>query len=117
VIWASCEFDGTDLNFLPVLNPGACRGKTWLIEFIGPVPIWVVVEAESVTSAIEVLNSDPAWGDFHYVQDDHSDDSNTQPVRVHGQARCEVPFPVRYHDGGYPTQGLDPRRYAAARFN
>jgi hypothetical protein len=110
MIWASCEFDGTYLNFLPVLNPGACRGKTFLIEFDEPLPIFVIVESESVTGAIEVLSDDPEFG--HGGQY-----SIAQPVMVHGQVCCDVPFPVRYHDEGYPAEGIDPRQFAAARFN
>jgi hypothetical protein len=85
------------------------------------MPIWVVVEAESITSAIEVLNSDPEWNDLHYahVQDDEfiEDDFGTQTVRVHGSGRNDPPYPIRYHDWGYSAEGIDPRRYAAARFN
>jgi hypothetical protein len=124
MIWASCIFDGSELNFLPVPNPGACKGKTWLIEFVGPVPILLVVEAESVITAIEVLNSDPEWGDLYYVHvqdDEFREDSErmlgTQNVRVHGHEDFDQPYPVRYHDDGYPAEGIDPRHYAAAKFN
>jgi len=125
LIWASCNFDGSELDFLPVLNPGAFRGKTWLIEFIGPVPILVVVEAELVTATIEVLNSDPDWGDLHFVHVQHDEFTedysgrvlNTQNVHVHGCDRSDPPYDVRYHDEGYPAQGIDPRQYAAAGFN
>ena len=68
MIWASCEFDGFDLDYLPVLNAAACEGKTWLVEILACMPIWVVVEAESVSDAIEVLSDDPEFGDWVYVR-------------------------------------------------
>jgi hypothetical protein len=126
MIWASCKFNGADLGYLPVLNPGACRGRTWLIEFIGDVPIRVVVEAESVSQAIEVLSNDPDFGQgFHFVhvQDDDFPEKRfhqmpfTQRVRIHGREGNDYPYPVRYHDEGFPAQGIDPRQYAVACLN
>ena len=61
------------------------------------MPIWVVVEADSIASAIEVLNSDPEWRDLHHVHvkgDEFTeDDSDTQRVRVHGCGRNDPPYP------------------------
>ena len=126
MIWASCEYDGCELGYLPVLNPGACEGKTWLIEFLGDVPIRLVVEADSVSEALVVLSNDPDFGEgfcFVHVEDDDSPvDSfpqvpKTQRVRVHGNEHCSCPYPVRYYGEGYPARGINPRQYALARFN
>jgi hypothetical protein len=62
VIWASLIFEGSELFYIPVLNPGSCEGKTWYVEFVGDVPNRLVLEAESVCDALFVLNNDPEWG-------------------------------------------------------
>jgi hypothetical protein len=120
--WASCEFNGFNLNYLPVLIPAAWRGKTWLIESLTCMPIWVVVEAVSIQEALIVLSNDPEFGHWVYVADVQDDDSpedhsgrvlDSRNVRVHGQADSDLPYPVRYHDEGYPAQVIDPRQFAA----
>lgn len=115
MIWASCKFNGCELDYLPALNPGACEGQTWLIEYIGDVPIRLVVEAESVDDALAVLSNDPEFGEgFHFVNaNDFPVDSSphvpkTQFVRVHGQVDCDPPYPARYFGEGYPARGIDP---------
>ena len=46
-----------------VINPGAWFGKTWLLEIGGSyAPIFVVVEADSVTDAIDELSGDDKYG-------------------------------------------------------
>ena len=132
MIWASCEFDGFTLNYLPVLNTGGWWGKTWLIELLGAgPPLWVVVEAGSISDAIEVLSDDPEFGYVLHVRerdlgaypegerqfDNKGRVIDTDKVRVHGWDRCDLPYPVRYHLDGLPPQGIDPRRYAAFAFN
>ena len=122
MIWASCEFNDFDLDYLPVLNAAACDGKTWLVEILACMPIWVVVEAGSIQEALVVLSNDPEFGDWVYVahvQDDDNPEDNsgrvldTRDVRVHGQRGSDLPYPVRYHFEGCPAQGIDPRRLAA----
>jgi hypothetical protein len=129
--WASCEFNGFNLDYLPVLNPAACRGKTWLIEIGGCMPVWVVVEAGSVSDAIEVLSDDPEFGHAVHVRDEdlaaypegerHHDRRgrviDPERVTVHGRKDADLPYPVRYHDEGFPARGIDPREYANARLN
>ena len=107
MIWASCEFDGFTLNYLPVLNAGGWWGKTWLIELLGAgPPLWVVVEAGSITDAIEVLSDDPEFGYVLHVrerdlgaypEDERQFDNkgrviDTDKVRVHGWDRCDLPY-------------------------
>jgi hypothetical protein len=122
MIWASCEFDGISLDYLPVLNPGACRGKAWLIQILACMPIFVVVEAGAFQEALVVLSNDPEFGDWVYVahvqdNDNPVDDSgrvlDTRHVRVHGQGDSDLPYSVHYHTEGYSAQGIDPRRFAA----
>jgi hypothetical protein len=122
MIWASCEIQGHSYDYLPVLNAGACAGKTWLVEILACMPIFVIVEAGSIREALIVLSNDPEFRDWVYVarvQDDDNpkDDSDqvldTRNVRVHGQSNSDLPYSVRYHDEGYPAQGIDPRRFAA----
>jgi len=127
VLTASCTFDGFTLAYLPVLNPGRWCGKTWLIELLSDgAPVWVVVEAGSIRDALVVLSTDPDFGRDILVAHVQGDDDpegdcglvlNTEKVRVHGREHCDFPYPVRYHDEGYPAQGIDPRRYAVAQFN
>ena len=131
MIWASCMFNGVHLGYIPVLDPGRWYGKAWFIEFVGDVPFRFVVEADSVSDAIEVLSDDPEFGETIHVMEhnlaacpehEREYDSkgrviDTREVIVHGQEFCDLPYPVRYHDEGYPAQGIDPRQYAVARFN
>ena len=122
MIWASLIFEGSELFYIPVLNPGSCEGKTWYVEFVGDVPNRLVLEAESVCDALFVLNNDPEWGNLVYVaiaedEDEPEGVQGTQFVRVHGEAYRDPPYPVRYHDEGFPDKGIDPRHYAVARFN
>jgi hypothetical protein len=34
-------------------------------------------------------------------------------VTVHGCEDADLPYPVRYHDEGFPARGIDPREFAA----
>jgi hypothetical protein len=122
MIWASCEIHGHGYHYLPVLNAGACNGKTWLVEILACMPIFVIVEAGSIREALIVLSNDPEFGYWVYVADVQDDDNpkgdsgrvlDTRNVRVHGQGDSDLPCSVRYHGEGYPAQGIDPRRFAA----
>jgi len=126
MLTASCTFDGFALAYLPVINSGRWFGKTWLVELLGVAPVWVVVEAGSIRDALVVLSTAPDFGRDILVAHVQGDDDpegdgglvlNTENVRVHGREHCDFPYPVRYHDEGYPTQGIDPRHYAVAPFN
>ena len=45
---------GKELTDIPVLNPGDWFGKAWLLEIGGSYwPLFLVVEADSVTDAID----------------------------------------------------------------
>lgn len=122
MIWASLSHNCCELFYIPVLNPGARAGKTWYVEFVGDVPNRLVVEGTSVSEVLTLLNGDPEWGFVTHVAIPEGDDEpdgvpGVQFVRVHGDENSDPPFPVRYHDEGYPDQGIDPRRFDRARWN
>jgi hypothetical protein len=91
------------------------------------MPVWVVVEADSVSDAIEVLSDDPEFGDAVHVRDEdlgaypeeeHYYDRrgrviDPELVTVHGHEDADLPYPIRYHDEGFPPRGIDPREFAA----
>ena len=125
-ITASCEFHGHELQNIPVLNPGGWWGKAWLIELGGSyTPLFLIVEADTVSDAIDELSDDKAYGHQIHVPDadlgDYPEDErhfdgsgrviDLDHVLVHGQERADLPFLVRYHGGGLPQEGIEPRRY------
>ena len=125
-ITASCKFGDHDIQEIPVLNPGDWFGKAWLIEIGGSyTPLFLVVEADNVSDAIDELSDDPTFGhQIHvpecdlgdYPEDDrHYDGSgrviDLEHVLVHGQERSDLPFPVKYCGEGLPEEGIDPCRY------
>lgn len=62
-ITASCEFDDQELREIPVVNPGGWLGESWLIEIGGRyTPLFLVVEADNVSDAIDELSDDPTYG-------------------------------------------------------
>ena len=125
-ITASCELHGHVLTDIPILNPEGWFGKAWLIELGGSyTPLFLVVEADTVSDAIDELSDNKKYGHQIHVSDDdlgdypdedrHYDGSgrviDLEHLLVHGQERSDLPFPVRYHGEGLPEDGIDPRRY------
>jgi len=125
-ITASCKFDDHELNDIPVINPGGWFGKAWLVEIGGSyTPLFLVVEADNVSDAIDELGDDPSYGpQIHvpaedlgdYPEDErHYDGSgrviDLDHVMVHGQERTDLPYPVKYHAEGLPADGIDPREF------
>jgi hypothetical protein len=123
-ITATCKFHGQPLRDIPVLNPGAWFGKTWLIEIGGSyTPLFLVVEADSVSDAIDELSDDETYGHQIHVPDsdldDYPEDSrhydgsrrviDLDHLMIHGQERTDLPYPVKYHGDGLPSEGIDPR--------
>lgn len=126
-ITASCKFQGHDLTDIPVLNPGDWWGKAWLIEIGGSyTPLLLVVEADSVSDAIDELSDDPTYGPQIHVPDSdlgdypeadrHYDGSgrviDLDHLMIHGQERTDIPIPMTYHGEGLPAEGIDPRSFA-----
>lgn len=127
-ITASCEFGVRKLTEIPVINPGAWFGKTWLIEIGGSyTPLFLVVEADTVTDAIDEL-SDSAFGhQIHvtesdlgdYPENDRQYDGsgrviNLDWVSIHGREGCDQPYPIRYH---VDCEAIDPRKYADRQYD
>ncbi len=125
-ITASCEFHGHDLTGIPVLNPGGWFGKAWLVEVGGSyTPLFLIVEADTISDAIDELSDDKTYGQQIHVPDsdlgDYPEDNrhydgsgrviDLDHVLAHGQERADLPFPIRYHGDGLPKEGIDPRRY------
>lgn len=122
-IKASGTFGGQELKDIPVLNAGGWFGKTWLLEIGGSYwPLYLVVEADSVSDAIDELADHEKYG-FHIVvpvEDlgDYSEgERNYGPsgqvldldhLMIHGLEGAECPFPCTYHGDGLPPAGVKP---------
>lgn len=122
-ITAKATFNGQELTDLPVLNPGDCFGKTWLIEIGGSYwPLFLIVEADSVQDAIDELAENEKFGHNIVVaagdlgdypeEDRHYGPSgqvlDLDHVMVHGDDGAECPFRCRYFGDGLPTDGIKP---------
>jgi hypothetical protein len=122
-ITARGSFAGQELKDMPVLNPGDWFGKTWLLEIGGSYwPLFLVVEADSVSDAIDEL----ADNDKHahhivvppedlgdYPEDERHYGASGQVLdldhlMIHGQEGADSPFPCLYFGDGLPTEGMRP---------
>lgn len=125
-ITASCTLNDHDLTDIPVLNAGDRFGKAWLVELGGCyVPLFLVVEADNVSDAIDELSDNEKYGHQLHVpdsylgdypeEDRHYDGSgrviDLDHLMVYGQERCDLPYPVTYHGDGLPAEGIDPRTF------
>ncbi len=130
-ITGSCTLNGHDLADIPVLNPGRWFGKAWLMEIGGSyTPLLLVVEADTLSDAIDELSDDPTFGHLIHVPDEdlgdypeddrHYDGSgrviDLDWVMIHGQEGYDLPMPMMYHIEGEAT-GIDPRQFAVSQFN
>jgi hypothetical protein len=126
LITASCKFHDHDLTDIPVINPGDWFGKTWLLELGGSyTPLFLVVEADTICDAIDELSDNETYGHQIHVPDedlpDYLEDSrhydgcgrviDLDHLMIYGEERKDVPFPVKYHGDGLPSEGIDPREY------
>ncbi len=126
-ITASCKFHNQDLTDIPALNPNGWFGKCWLIELGGSyTPLFLVVEADSMSDAIDEFSDDATYGHQIHVPDSdlgdypendrHYDGSgrviDLDHLLIHGQERSDLPFPVKYHGEGLPPEGIDPRQFS-----
>ena len=124
-ITASCKLNGHNLTDIPVLNPDGWFGKTWLIEIGGSyTPLFLVVEADSVSDAIDELSDNEVYGHLIHVPDEdlgdypendrHYDGSgrviDLDHLMIHGLERSDMPFEVNYQGDELPTEGIDPRQ-------
>lgn len=122
-ITAACKFHNQDLTEIPVVNAGNWFGKTWLLQIDGGfTPLFLIVEADSVSDAIDELADSEEFAHHIIVDDDdlndYPEDSrhygpsgqviDTDWLSVHGCEGCPVPFPCRYHGDGLPAVGVLP---------
>lgn len=130
-ITASCTLNCHELTEIPVLNPAGWFGKSWLIEIGGSyTPLFLVVEADNLTDAIDELSDHPTFGPQIHVPDsdlgEYPEDErrydgsgrviDLDHVMIHGREGCDLPMPVKYHADGEPA-GIDPRKFAAWQYN
>ncbi len=125
-ITASSKFHDHDLTDIPVINPGGWFGKTWLMELGGSyTPLFLIVEADTISDAIDELSDNETYGhQIHVLDEDLADypedvrqyDGSGRVIdldhlMIYGEERKDVRFPVKYHGDGLPTEGIDPREY------
>lgn len=125
-IKASGKFNGQELKDIPVLNPTAWFGKTWLLEIGGSYwPLFIVVEADSVTDAIDELADDEKYGSNIVIEDadlgDYPEEDrhysgsgkvlDLDHLMIHGQEGANCPWPCTYHGDGLPEEGVSPTDY------
>jgi hypothetical protein len=123
-VTASCKFNDHDLTDIPVLNPDGWFGKTWLLELGGSyTPLFLVVEADTISDAIDELSDNETFGhQIHvpaedlgdYDEDDRHYDGSGRVIdldhlMVYGEQGSVVPYSVKYHGDGLPPEGIDPR--------
>lgn len=126
-IKAKATFHGQALTDIPVLNPGDWWGKCWLLEIGGsPTPLYLIVEAESVSTAIDELADNEKYGHNIVVADEDLGDYDPEDERhygpsgqvldldhlmVYGQEGSKCPFPCRYFGQDLPSEGMAPGDY------
>jgi len=125
-ITANGAFHGQELKEIPVINPADWFGKTWLIEIGGSYsPLFLIVEADSVSDAIEELADNDKHGHHIVVEEANlgdypEDDRHYGPsgqvvdldhLMVHGQEGSKTPFPCTYHGEGLPVEGVKPTEF------
>lgn len=122
-ITASGTFHGHELSEVAVINPGGWFGKTWLIEIGGSyTPLFLIVEADSVSDAIDELADSEEYGHHivvgptdlaDYPEDDRHYGPSGQVIdldhlMIHGQEGVEQPFSCTYHGEGLLLEGVKP---------
>ena len=122
-IKARGSFGGQELKDIPVLNPGDWFGKAWLLMIGGSYwPLFLIVEADSATDAIDELADSEKYGHHIVVLDKDltdypEEDRHYGPsgqvldldhLMIHGQEGADCPFPCSYHGDGLPSEGLKP---------
>ena len=118
-ITASCKFHDHDLTDIPVLNPDGWFGKTWLLELGGSyTPLFLVVEADTISDAIDELSDNETYGHQIHVPDedlgDYPEDDRHYDGSWQGH-RPGSPDDPRARAVRQPYPGQVPRRGAARR--
>lgn len=125
-ITAKGKFNGHELTDVVVLNPGDWFGKCWLLEVAGSNwPLFLIVEADSVSDAIDALADDEKYG--HQITVSEEDLGNYDPdnchygpsgqvldldhLMIHGMEGSDCPFVCLYFGDGLPADGMKPTDY------
>ena len=125
-IKAICLLSNQELTDIPVINAGDWFGKTWLLEIGGSyTPLFLIVEADSASDAIDKLADSNKYG--HHIIVDETDLGDYDPetchygpsgqvldldhLAIHGCEGCDVPIPCKYHADGLPDEGVDPSEF------
>jgi hypothetical protein len=126
MITASCTLHDHTLTDIPILNTGGWFGKAWLLELGGSyTPLFLVVEADTISDAIDELSDNATYGHHMHVHEsdlgDYSEDDrhydasgrviDLDHLMVHSREGSDLPYPVRYHGDGLPDGGIDPRAF------
>ena len=116
-VTASCKFNDHDLTDIPVLNPDGWFGKTWLLELGGCyTPLFLVVEADSLSDAIDELSDNETYraSDSRSRQDlsDYPEDDRRYDGSGQGH-RPRSPDDLRGGADRPAVSGQVPRRRAA----
>jgi hypothetical protein len=126
-ITASCKFNDQDLTEVAVLNPGGWFGKAWLLELGGSFTrLFLVVEADSISDAIDEFSDNTTFGHQIHVPDSdlgdypeadrHYDGSgrilDLDHLQIHGAEGSDLPYAMTFHAEGLPSDGIDPREFS-----
>lgn len=122
-ITARACLNGHELSDIPVLNPGDWFGKAWLLEIGGSYwPLFLVVEADSISDAIDELAENEKYGHHIVVPPEDLGDYDEADrhygpsgqvldldhLMIHGQEGSPCPFACTYHGPGLPDEGVKP---------
>lgn len=122
-IKAKAKLGDHELKDIPVLNPSAWFGKTWLLEVGGSyTPLFLILEADSACDAINELAANERYGHNIVVEDDYLDDYPEEDrhysdsgqvldldhLMIHGAEGNAIPFPCRYFGNNLPDEGILP---------
>jgi hypothetical protein len=122
-IKAKAKLGDHELNDVPVLNPGDWFGKTWLLEIGGSYSsLYLVVEADSASDAIDELADNARYGHLLIVEEEYLDDYPEEDrhhsgsghvldldhLAIHGAEGSAIPFPCRYYGDNLPDEGILP---------
>ena len=127
-ITARGKLNGHDFTDILVLNPGDWFGKAWLVEIGGSYSsLYVVIEADSMSDAIDELAENEKYGHQIVVADedlsDYSEDDrhysgsgqvlDLDHLMIYGTEGSDCPFKCRYFGDGLPEEGVVPTEFEA----
>ncbi|MCB9924905.1 MAG: hypothetical protein H6822_22185 [Planctomycetaceae bacterium] len=122
-ITAKAKLGDHELGDIEVINPGDWCGRTWLLEIGGSyTPLFLIVEADSASDAIDELADNEKYGHHIVVDEDYLDDYPEEDrhygpsgqvldldhLAIHGAEGTAIPFPCRYYGDNLPDEGVLP---------